>query len=107
MKPNADTARGCQARTKSGLHLRRRVARGTGRVLGGELLGSRSGHGEQHAGVPATIMPPFGVCAKEPSACSISKVLRIPIGLISTPRDGATAWMAANWAMPDGIEASR
>ena len=40
-------------------------------------------------------------------ARSISPASRTSIGLTSTPSDGATAWMAANWPIPRDMLGSR
>ncbi len=40
-------------------------------------------------------------------ARSISPASRILTGLTSTPSDAATAWIAANWPIPEGMAASR
>ena len=47
-----------------------------------------------------TIRPPFEPRAKAVMARSISAASRTSTGLNSTPSDGATAWMAANWPIP-------
>src|SRR4029453_11716720 len=39
--------------------------------------------------------------------CSIPPTSRASIGVNSTPSDGATAWIAANWAVPEVMEGSR
>ena len=49
-----------------------------------------------------TIRPPFGWRANAAMARSISDVSRTLIGLTSTPSDGATDWMTANWPIPAG-----
>ena len=41
------------------------------------------------------------------TAFSISDALRTSIGLNSTPSDGATAWIMANWPIPSGMAGSR
>ena len=43
-----------------------------------------------------TITPPFGPRAKAVTPRSISAASWSPIGLTSTPKEGATAWMAPN-----------
>ena len=48
-----------------------------------------------------TIRPPFGERAKAATARSISPASRMLTGLTSTPSDGATAWMAPNWPIPE------
>ena len=45
--------------------------------------------------------------AKAATARSISPASRTLIGLTSTPSDGATAWMAANWPIPAAMAGSR
>ena len=47
-----------------------------------------------------TIRPPLGERANAVTARSISPALAQLIGLSSTPNDGATAWIAANWPIP-------
>ena len=54
-----------------------------------------------------TIRPPFGERAKAATARSISPASRTLIGLTSTLSDGATAWMTANWPIPEGCAGSR
>src|SRR5262249_38994598 len=59
-------------------------------------------------GPPAvTITPLFGNRANSATPRSISPALRTPIGVNSTPRDGATDWMAPHWPVPPGSAASR
>src|SRR5262249_54120798 len=45
-------------------------------------------------------MPAFEDCANAAMVRSISPASRTPTGLSSTPNDGATAWIALNWAGP-------
>ena len=53
------------------------------------------------AGVLATtIMPSVEPRANAVTARSTSTASRMPIGVNSTPSAGATAWIAANWAIP-------
>jgi hypothetical protein len=52
---------------------------------------------------PVTIKPPFGAPANAVIARSTSPASRKSIELTSTPNDGATPWIAPNWA----IEAAR
>ena len=40
-------------------------------------------------------------------ARSISDASRASTGINSTPNDGATAWMAANWPIPEATAGSR
>ena len=47
-----------------------------------------------------TIRPPFAVRANAATSRSISAASRTLIGLTSTPTDGATDWMTANWPVP-------
>src|SRR5262249_3494010 len=54
-----------------------------------------------------TTRPPFGERAKAAIARSISPGSRTLTGLTSTPTDGATDWMTANWPIPDVRAASR
>ena len=54
-----------------------------------------------------TSNPPVGERAKAAMASSISAASRIFMGLTSTPTDGATDWMTANWPIPEGTSASR
>ena len=51
---------------------------------------------------PVTIRPPFGARANAVTARSISPASRTSTGLISTPNDGATDCIAANWPIPAG-----
>ena len=53
------------------------------------------------------IRPPSGERAKAVTARSISPGSRRSIGLTSTPTDGATYWMTANWPIPEAVAASR
>jgi hypothetical protein len=53
------------------------------------------------------IRPPFGWRAKAVIACSISLASRKPIGVNSTPIDGAMNWMAPNWPLPAAMAGSR
>ena len=46
-----------------------------------------------------------GTRAKVAMARSISAASRMLMGLTSTPTDGATAWIAANWPIPEGTSA--
>jgi hypothetical protein len=56
-------------------------------------------HNDQIADVLAvTIMPAFEERANAAMVRSISPASRTPTGLNSTPNDGATAWIALNWA---------
>ena len=50
-----------------------------------------------------TIRPPFGERAKAATARSISPASRTLTGFTSTLSDGATAWMAANWPIPEAM----
>src|SRR5215475_12029342 len=54
-----------------------------------------------------TISPPFAERAKSVTPRSISPASRASIGLISTPRNGPTAWIAPNCPLPDGMLGSR
>src|SRR5262245_18813730 len=54
-----------------------------------------------------TIKPPLGARANAAMVRSISPVLRISIGLSSTPNDPAALWMAANWATEEVKVGSR
>ena len=58
-------------------------------------------------GIPVTIRPSFAERANAAMARSISLASRTLTGLTSTPSDGATAWMAPNWAFPAGLAVSR
>ena len=49
-----------------------------------------------------TIRPPFEERANAATARSISAASRTLIGLTSTPSDGATDWITANWPIPAG-----
>ena len=57
--------------------------------------------------LPVKIRPPFGERANAATARSISLASRMLIGLTSIPSDGATIWMAPNWAFPEGLPVSR
>src|SRR5262245_45182022 len=57
--------------------------------------------------IRVTIMPPLPGRAKAPTSRSISPASRTPSGLSSTPKEGATPWIAANCASPDGLLDSR
>src|SRR5262249_11801437 len=48
-----------------------------------------------------TIKPLFGWLANAAMARSVSDVLLTLIGLTSTPSDGATDWITANWPIPE------
>jgi hypothetical protein len=52
-----------------------------------------------------TIRPPLGARAKAARERSISPVSRMLTGVTSTLSGGATAWMAPNWAFPEGLAA--
>ena len=54
-----------------------------------------------------TIRPPLPERANAVTARSISGASRTSTGLNSTPKDGATAWMAANWPIPEATAGSR
>src|SRR6516225_2139456 len=54
-----------------------------------------------------TIRPPFAERAKSVTPRSISPASRASIELISTPRNGPTAWIAPNCPLPDGMLGSR
>ena len=57
--------------------------------------------------LPVTIRPPFEEREKAVMVCSSSPASRTLNGLTSTPSDGATAWMAPNWPMPEAMAGSR
>src|SRR5262245_30073962 len=59
------------------------------------------------AGLPVTIKPPLAERAKAATARSISTVSRASTGFNSTLNDGATAWIAANWPVPETKAGSR
>src|SRR5262245_35321539 len=48
-------------------------------------------------GLAVTIRPRLGSRVNPAMACSIPPSSRASIGVNSTPSDGATAWIAANW----------
>src|SRR5262245_29608858 len=54
-----------------------------------------------------TIRPPFAERAKSVTPRSISLASRASIELISTPRNGPTAWIAPNCPLPEGMLGSR
>ena len=56
---------------------------------------------------PVTTRPPLGTRAKSATARSISAASLTSTGVNSTPNEGATDWMAANWPIPAETEASR
>ena len=51
--------------------------------------------------LPVTIRPPVAERANAVIARSISPASRASTGLTSTPNDGATAWIAPNWPVPE------
>src|SRR5262249_36160914 len=53
------------------------------------------------------IRPPLGLPTKAATARSISPASRTSIGFNSTPNDGATAWMAPSWPLPEACLESR
>src|SRR5215472_2476331 len=53
------------------------------------------------------IRPPLGLLTKAATARSISPASRTSIGFNSTPNDGATAWMAPSWPLPETCLESR
>src|SRR5262245_51787774 len=57
--------------------------------------------------LPVRIKPPFDDFAKTVTARSISAASRTLSGVNSTPNDGATDWIAANWPIPAAMAASR
>jgi hypothetical protein len=68
--------------------------------LGGELYDQVT---MNHRRIPVTIRPPFGVRAKVATPFSTSLVFRALTGLTCTPTDGARAWIALNWAIPEAL----
>src|SRR5262249_42978838 len=50
---------------------------------------------------------PLGLPTKAATARSISPASRTSIGFNSTPNDGATAWMAPSWPLPEACLESR
>ena len=57
-------------------------------------------------GLAVTIKPQFDPRANPAMVCSIPLASRASTGVNSTPIDGATAWIAANCAVPEVIEGS-
>jgi hypothetical protein len=53
------------------------------------------------------IKPPFGESANVAMERSISAASATPNGMTSTPSDGDTDWMIANWPIPAGMVGSR
>ena len=90
-----------QAHRRSGRRRRRRSDRSRPRAACAGPPARRSDRDERAANALAvTIRPPFGERAKAATARSISPASRTLTGLTSTPSDGATAWMTANWPIP-------
>src|SRR5262249_43490503 len=58
-------------------------------------------------GLAVTIRPQFDPRVNPAMVCSIPPSSRASIGVNSTPSDGATAWIAANWAVPEVMEGFR
>src|SRR6187397_2078304 len=59
------------------------------------------------SGAAAQISPQFDPRANSVIVCSTSLVSRPPSGVNSTPNEGATDWMAANWPTFEGTVGSR
>jgi hypothetical protein len=58
-------------------------------------------------GLAVTIKPQFDPRANPAMVCSIPLASRASTGVNSTPSDSATAWIAANWPVPEVMAGSR